>query len=125
MERGGKVNSKLISGVLCSAMLVLGSTVAFAESNAKALGVPFIKIETPYGKVREIMLAHGWSPYHGSNASPCDADDERCKGRPEMQTCSDVGLGECSWLWKKGERIIMVKTRDDNLYYEVARYYGN
>jgi len=108
----------------CALLLVFSGAV-LAESSVSALNVPAIKAETPYGKVREIMLEHGWSPYHGANALPCASEDERCKGRPEMQVCSDVGLGQCSWLWKKGGKIVLIKTQDDDLFYGVTRYYGH
>ena len=107
------------------ALLVVFSGSVLAESNVSELNVPAIKMETPYNKVREIMLEHGWSPYHGANALPCTPEDERCKGRPEMQACSDVGLGQCSWLWKKSGKIILIKTQDDDLFYGVTKYYGH
>jgi hypothetical protein len=108
----------------CALLLVFSGCV-LADSSVNALNVPAIKIETPYGKVREIMLAHGWSPYHGANALPCAPEDERCKGRPEMQACSDVGVGQCSWFWKKKGNILLIKTQDDDLFYGVTRYYGH
>ncbi len=104
-------------------LLFVFSINVFAEPTVGALNVPSIKMDTPYGKVREIMFEHGWSPYHSANALDCAPGDERCKGRPEMQVCSDVGLGQCSWLWKKNEKIVLIKTQDDDLFYGVTRYY--
>lgn len=107
------------------ALLLVFSCGVLADSSVSALNVPAIKMETPYGTVREIMLDHGWSPYHGANALPCGPEEERCKGRPEMQACSDVGVGQCSWLWKKKGKIVLIKTQDDDLFYGVTRYYGH
>lgn len=106
-------------------LLLVFSVNAPAESTVGELNVPSIKMDTPYGSVRQIMLEHGWSPYHGANALDCAPEDERCKGRPEMQVCSDVGLGQCSWLWKKNGKIVLIKTQDDDLFHGVTRYYGH
>ncbi|WP_321943671.1 hypothetical protein [Paraburkholderia tropica] len=105
-------------------LLILISQGAFAEASFQPLGVPAIKAQTPYGKVRQIMLKHGWSPYHGENALPCAQDDQRCQGRPEMQACSDVGLGQCTWLWKKNGKIIVIDTQDDDLFQRATPFYG-
>jgi hypothetical protein len=118
------VRLKLSFKCYVCALLFIFSGGVLAESSVNGLNVPAIKTETPYGKVREIMLEHGWRPYHGANALPCAPEDERCKGRPEMQVCSDVGLGQCSWLWKKNGKIVVIKTQDDDLFYGVTRYYG-
>lgn len=121
---GGGKGGLILKCIYCTALFFC-LNIAFANSNAGALDMPAIKIETPYGKVRGIMLKHCWSPYHGSNAASCTPEDDRCKGRLEMQNCSDVGLGECSWLWKKNGKIVLIKTQDDDLYYGATRYYGH
>ncbi|UEB52764.1 hypothetical protein LK423_17870 [Burkholderia dolosa] len=114
----------ILTSFLC-AYLSLVACAALADSSAPPLGVPKIKMETPYEKVREIMLKNGWRPYRGQNALPCTLEDKRCQGRPEMQACSDVGIGQCSWLWKKNGRIVLIKTQDDDLFYGFSRYYGH
>jgi hypothetical protein len=105
-------------------LILLISQGAFAEAVVRRLGVPGIKDQTPYGKVRQIMLEQGWTPFHGANALPCGRDDERCQGRPEMQACSDVSLGQCTWLWKKNGKIIVINTGGDNLFQGVTKFYG-
>jgi hypothetical protein len=105
-------------------LFLLLSQGAFAEANVQALGVPFIQTQTPYWKVRQIMLKHGWAPFHAGNALPCSPDDQKCQGRPEMQACSDVGAGQCTWLWKKNGKIIVINTQDDDLFRGVTPFYG-
>lgn len=86
--------------------------------------IPAIKVGTSYDEVRKILIKNGWTPYHGANATPCTPEEERCKGRPEMQTCSDVGTGRCSWLWKKEKTIVIIKTQDDDLFFSASKFYG-
>lgn len=105
-------------------LLLLITQEAFAEASVHSLGVPAIKAQTPYGKVRQIMLKHGWNPYHGSNVLPCSQDDVRCQGRPEMQACSDADRGQCTWLWKKNGKIIVINTQDDDLFQRVTQFHG-
>jgi hypothetical protein len=110
-----------ISLIVC---FLLATNNTFADADSTATGIPKIEMQTPYAKVREVMLQHGWKPYHGANALPCDSTDARCQGRPEMQACSDVGLGQCSWLWKKNGHIVLIKTQDDDLFSGASRFYG-
>lgn len=108
-------------------LLLLLSQAAFAETSVQALGVPAIQAQTPYSKVRQIMLRHGWAPFHGNNASTCspgDPGERKCQGRPEMQACSDVGVGQCTWLWKKNGKIIVINTQDDDLFQGATPFYG-
>ncbi|MFX1767439.1 hypothetical protein PWP93_33635 [Paraburkholderia sp. A1RI-2L] len=116
------------SGLICKchllALSLVISSCVLAEPDANTLNIPFIKMETPYSKVREIMLKNRWNPHHSVNALPCTPEDQRCTARPEMQACSDVGLGQCSWLWKKKGKIVLIKTQDDDLFYGATRYYG-
>jgi hypothetical protein len=113
--------------ILCISLLVsflLTTNNASADNNSVPTAIPKIEMQTPYAKVRQTMLEYGWKPYHSINALPCDASDARCQGRPEMQACSDVDLGQCSWLWKKNGHIVLIKTQDDDLFSGASRFYG-
>jgi len=91
--------------------------------NQNELSIPPIKVGTSYDEVRKILMKNGWAPYHGANATLCAPEEEKCKGRPEMQTCSDVDTGRCSWLWKKENAIVTIKTQDDDLFYGASKFY--
>ena|ERR1700730_10520390 len=87
--------------------------------------VPHIKRSENYTTLRTKFIEAGWAPYHAADALYCSQFDERCKGRPEMEACSDVGQGQCAWLWKKGRKIVVVHTisnGDDEIFIDVSRY---
>lgn len=81
-----------------------------SSSSANTSDMPSIKKMEVYSLVRETMINAGWSPYHAPGALTCSVTDERCKGRPEMEACSDVGLGQCGWLWKKSGHLLLINT---------------
>jgi hypothetical protein len=125
LGESNQVNSKITSiGRKVFLLFLLFAQGAFAEVSVQALGIPVIRTQTPYWKVRQIMLKHGWLPFHGSKALPCSPDDQKRQGRPEMQACSDVGSGQCTWLWKKNGRVIVITTQDDDLFQEATPFYG-
>lgn len=74
------------------------------------LGSPSFALDEAYGSVRTKMLAHGWSPYTSPQADQCSPDDERCRGRPEMESCAGTGMAPCRFLWTKGQMIVAVLT---------------
>lgn len=73
-----------------------------------------------YGIIRAKLLATGWVPFHSPTADKCSDGDARCNGRPEMEVCAGTGLGECRFLWRKGDKTLAVCTAGDSA--EFASY---
>lgn len=63
-----------------------------------------------YSAARERLLASGWEPYRARDADHCERGDERCQGRPEMQSCSGSGRASCRFLWRKNGVVATVTT---------------
>mgnify|MGYP003609061086 CR=1 FL=1 len=81
--------------LLASAVSLMLSVSAITASDA-----PSFPKRTPYDEARESLLALGYTPITAPNADQCEANDERCAGRPEMLFCSGTGLARCGFLWK-------------------------
>lgn len=71
---------------------------------------PIIAKDAPYGAVRENLLAAGWQPFISPDADKCWEGDRRCQGRPEKQACAGTGVGNCLFLWRKGNAVLAVFT---------------
>lgn len=83
------------------------------STQASAIDEPKFKKGDDYKTVvREKLLKDGWEPYTSKNADKCEGNDDRCVGMPEMENCAGTGLGNCRYLWKKGEKAIVVYTVD-------------
>jgi len=88
---------------------------------------PKVRVGEKYSKVRQQLIAAGWTPYKASHALPCESYDLRCKDRPEMIACSGVELGPCGWLWKKNRMMLVVSTladTDDEIFQSISQYHG-
>lgn len=95
----------LISGLLFAG---LPSDCVEARTNRpKTTGAtqPILKKFTPYSVARERLLKSGWQPVINAGADPCEKGDERCEGKPEMQSCAGVAEANCVFLWKKNGRV--------------------
>ena len=79
----------------------------------------FIENES-YSSVRNKLLAAGWQPFHAPDADTCLKEDERCKGRPEMEACTGTGLGNCRFLWIKNAEKASISTIGDNTIFDGA-----
>lgn len=80
-------------------------------------GLPEFKKNEDYGSVREKMLRAGWTPHRSKDADKCGEGDERCEGRPEMQSCAGTGMANCKFLWKKGEKMLAIFTVGETAVY--------
>src|SRR5689334_20770008 len=89
---------------MMAAVAVVLSGVAHAER------LPIFPKRTPYADARESLLILGWKPIHLPDADKCAEDDGRCKGRPEMRSCSGTGLARCVFMWRKNDALIEVDT---------------
>jgi hypothetical protein len=92
--------------ILMSAIL---ATLAASAAGADAL--PSFPMFTSYQSARQNLLRQGWLPWRLPNASTCSAQDDRCRGRPEMFHCEAGGSATCVFTWKRGNSIIEVITR--------------
>ena len=84
--------------------LVVAATPAFGQ------GLPIIKAGTPYTVARQELLRQGWEPYSSPERGACDPGDERCAGRPEMESCAGTGVGSCIFLWRRNGILAVVGT---------------
>lgn len=89
-----------------------------ANVNKSADETPKFKKGEPYKSVREKMIKAGWTPFKSKEAQTCDGEDERCKDFPEMEACAGTGLGNCSYLWKKGGKTLAIYTISDSPIYD-------
>jgi hypothetical protein len=72
---------------------------------------PVFKKYTQYSVVRERLLQSKWEPVRRNRgADPCQKDDKRCEGRPEMQSCAGTSEANCIFLWKKNGRVREIST---------------
>lgn len=69
---------------------------------------------TPYGDLRKVLLTTGWMPLELPNADACSDFDDRCKGRPEMESCSGGGMAYCKFAWKKNYATLKVCTTGED-----------
>ncbi len=56
------------------------------------------------------MTAAGYKPFKDPNADKCDGGST-CF--PETESCAGTGLGNCNFLWKKGQAVVVVGTVGD------------
>jgi hypothetical protein len=81
---------------------------------AQTAGLPRFKKNENYKTARIKMLKAGWKPYHSPDADECFEGDERCQGRPEMETCAGTGLAPCSFVWKRKGKTAVITTVGEN-----------
>lgn len=80
------------------------------QQRSTTSGVPSFAAAESYASARAKLLAANWQPFHSQQADQCSADDVRCQGRPEMESCSGTGVAACSFLWSRDDVIITVMT---------------
>jgi hypothetical protein len=120
--------NKLTAIILMIPLLVACNSLFAGHPPANNAELPQLTKQESYTSVRNKLIAYGWAPYHSNDAAGCDTFDERCKGRPEMEACSDVDQGPCAWLWEKDKRIIVVNTiagSNDEIFVSTSPYYGH
>lgn len=84
--------------------------------------LPTFKQGEPYASIRNKMLQAGWQPFHSPDADACYKEDERCQGRPEMESCTGTGLGNCRFLWiRNGEKTGICTIGDDAVFDMVCK----
>jgi hypothetical protein len=94
--------------VLSATMLSLGAAASHAQIATGSL--PPALTGQQYSAARERLLASGWEPYRARDADRCESGDERCQGRPEMQSCSGSGRASCRFLWRKNGVVATLTT---------------
>ena len=88
----------------------IGSAESARTLVAGVKGSPSFVLDEPYDSVRSKMLGQGWSPFTSAQADDCSPHNERCEGRPEMESCAGSGMAPCRFLWTKDGTIIAVLT---------------
>ena len=71
-----------------------------------------------YKSIREKLIKAGWIPFKSKEADKCYEGDERCQDFPEMEACAGTGLGNCRYLWKKGDKTLAIFTISDSPIYD-------
>lgn len=76
-------------------------------------GPPVFKTGEDYKtSVRVKMLKDGWTPARTENADICGSGDSTCDEFPEMENCAGTGVGNCKFLWKRGDKVLAIFTVD-------------
>ncbi len=104
---------------IASSVLALGflfSSPVLADEK-----LPRFPQEAPYSAVRQSLLRMGWSPLKDPKADECSEFDGRCKGRPEMLSCSGTGEAPCLFVWKKNGTVIEIITLGEETAYDGMR----
>jgi len=86
---------------------------ASAGQSLSAIPTPRFRRQSPYSAARKRLVASGWQPAASPNADQCMEGDERCQGRPEMESCAGTAEANCLFLWRKGGVLIGVSTVED------------
>lgn len=84
--------------------------------------MPEFKKGESYASVREKLLMAGWTPHRSKDADKCGEGDERCQGRPEMQSCAGTGMANCKFLWKRGEKMLAIFTIGEDAAYDGQQF---
>lgn len=95
-------------------VFVLSASAALAQKT----GLPRLKRGESYKSVRVKMLKAGWKPFRAPDADKCMEGDERCQGRPEMQSCAGTGMANCRFLWKRKGKTVVIFTVGENAVYD-------
>jgi len=85
---------------------------------AASTGLPHFEKQERYTSVRIKMIESGWKPFHSDNADTCLKGDTRCEDRPEMDSCTGTGLGNCRFLWEKDGIKTAICTIGDNAVFD-------
>lgn len=94
-------------------ILLISASAIFAQSS----GLPRFAKNESYAKTRVKMLKAGWKPFRAPDADECMSGDERCQGRPEMQSCAGTGMANCKFLWKRKGKTAAIFTVGENAIY--------
>lgn len=84
---------------------VLASSFSYAAER-----MPRFPRNTDYRDARQSLIALGWQPIKLEGADECMSGDERCEGRPEMNSCSGTGMAYCAFTWKRRDTLIEIIT---------------
>ncbi len=84
----------------------------------KPSSLPNMQENESYTSIRQKMLQAGWQPFHAPDADVCYKEDERCAGRPEMESCVGTNLGNCRFLWVKDGEKTGICTIGDNAIFD-------
>lgn len=107
------------SKFLLNALLICSLfSFGFGQTNV----LPKIKKGENYKTVRIKMLKAGWKPAATSQADECFEGDERCEGRPEMESCAGTGMANCAFRWKRKNKIVMIFTVGENTIFSGYRF---
>lgn len=98
--------------------LVLIIFLLAASGLAQTGGLPRLRKGENYRSVRAKMIKAGWKPYHAKDADVCQNGDERCRNRPEMQSCAGTGLASCRFLWKRQGKTVVIFTAGETAVYK-------
>lgn len=88
------------------------------NTNKQPDEMPGFKKGEAYKSIREKLIKAGWIPFKSKEADKCYEGDERCQDFPEMESCAGTGLGNCRYLWKKGNKTLAIFTISDSPIYD-------
>jgi hypothetical protein len=83
---------------------------AQVNRSKKRVSRPAVKEYPQYEIARKKLVQRKWQPVSNASADPCQKDDTRCEGKPEMQSCAGTAEANCIFLWQKNGRVREVNT---------------
>jgi hypothetical protein len=84
--------------------------LATACTASAATDVPRFPKNMRYELAREALVAAGWQPGAPPGARECGRPDMCTDNQPEVASCHETGLRQCTAVWRKGETVIDVTT---------------
>lgn len=98
--------------------LILTLALLVSSGFAQTVQVPKFKKGESYTSIRKKLIKANWKPFTATDADTCTDGDERCQGRPEMQSCAGTGMANCRFLWKKSGKTLVVFTVGETAVYD-------
>jgi hypothetical protein len=90
-----------------------GNNWTRAHRQKKHAPLPAFKRNEQYSALRERLANSDWHPASKVDADQCIKGDDRCEGRPEMQSCAGTGEANCLFMWQRASTLIAVSTIAD------------
>ena len=99
----------------------VASAALFALA-AQAQVIPQMAGQTPYSKVRQTLIAQGWTPVRQTQACGPVCSEHRRAGWTEAQQCADTGLAPCIFVFRNASgKLLEVVTSGESPQFNAYR----
>ena len=90
--------------------LLLAIIWTTAPSLTQAAALPTLKKGSPYASARATLTKQNYKPVRSDGSGCRFGREDVCKAYPEAETCAGTGLGNCLFVWRRGQQVIEVMT---------------